>query len=206
MPLSSHPGPAFRRLACASLLALGALVSRPARAQAPRPDGAEATPRPPPRTRGGPVGPVLGVNPQYQWLYGIPIRAVEFDAGFGLRSAAHEKVLAYLVGGALFGQTEGGLGVKRGTLSAKVERQFDQFHVGFMAGFGVFWLSRAERGTISNLTLSGKLYAGPEFKLAGDKTTLTIDATFGADLLPGDKESNDALLFGPGVAVGVRFF
>jgi hypothetical protein len=89
--------------------------------------------------------------------------------------------------------------------ATRLRRQFDRFHVGLMGGLGVFWLSRAGRGSISNFALSGKLYAGPEFKLAGETTTLSVDATFGADLLPGGDTSKDAVMFGPGVAVGLRF-
>lgn len=221
-PTSGARPCAARRLALTCVLAAGALAPRPARAEAPPqpppPAGAEAAPpastpvrveAPPSRTKrraGGPVGPTLVINPQHLRLFDLSIYALELDAGFGLRSAAHEKVFASLVGGVLLGQTEAGLGVRRFTVSAKVERQFDGFHVGLMGGLGAFALERARGGTIGNSVLSSKLYVGPEFKLSGDLATLSIDATLAADLLPGGEQSKASVMYGPGVALAVRFY
>jgi hypothetical protein len=220
--LSNPTAGAARRLALACLFAAGALAPRPARAETPPPPSPpvgteaatsastparnEAPPSKPRRRAGGPFGPTLAVNPQHLRLFDIPINALELEAGFGLRSALHEKVFVSFVGGALLGQTEAGLGVHRFTLSAKVERQFDGFHVGLMGGLGAFVLGRARGDTNENSVLSSKLYVGPEFKLSGDLATLSIDATFAADLLPGGEQSKASVMYGPGVSLGVRFY
>lgn len=148
------------------------------------------------------VSGMLSVTPQFRRLYDIPVHAIELGVGVSGHDAADRPAHAYVAAHLLFGETSAGLAVVRGALDAVVDFRLGRFaHAGCVAGVGYLAVSRATRGSMTNLTLVGELFVGPELRFAD--VALSLDAALLADYVPG---TDHALLWGAGAAVRGRFY
>lgn len=171
-----------------------------AAATPPAEEAAALPAAPPPSTPR--LGALFSTSLTQQWLFGIPIRAIELGVAAGGPELPHKKVRSYFATNLLVGETRAGVNVTRATFGARVERRFDPYHLGVIAGGGLFWFDRAGGGTMLNLTASANVFVGRDFELSNDGHALTVEANFGASHLPGH---DSTVLFGPGVTVGLRF-
>jgi hypothetical protein len=200
------------------LVALGALAfAQPARAAAaglaepsPAQEPAPGTPAPvSPRAPDPNAKPTakrpavsVGGGAEFRHLYGIPVAGLDARAALGPADAFERHFWPAAFVGLLVGRTDAGLDVDHLVLGARFEGRAGFVYGGASAALGYFRVSRANGGFMDNAELSCDLFLGPQVPLGGH-TALSLEARVTAEILPG---TNDALAFGPGVALRLRFY
>lgn len=144
----------------------------------------------------------FSAGPELRELYDIPVRGFDLRGMFGPAHAWLRYVRPSAFASVMLGRTEAGLGVGHVVFGGRLEAVSPYFYGGVTFATGYFWVSRASGGSMGNLDGLCDVFAGPQLPI-GEHVALTLEARFTVEELPG---TDDTVAFGPGAAVGLRFY
>ena len=144
----------------------------------------------------------LAGGPEFRRLYDIPISGFDVRAMLGPETTRPSNFLPAAFVSMLLANTEAGLGVHHVVAGARFEAASRYFYGGVSLAMGYLWIDRARGGGMGNFDGVVDLFVGPQVPL-GDHLTLSLEGRVSAELLPG---TDNAIAYGPGVAVRARFY